>query len=108
MRCSCERRNGRLRSTEPKTDCKVAGSSAVGGSMSNSLLLLLALSGPAHAGSVVLDGATWRALQDPVPGPKIEAPAVAVADREVVITAVEGGLLVTARWTLRASEPGWF
>ncbi|MCX4244503.1 hypothetical protein [Paraliomyxa miuraensis] len=55
-------------------------------------------------GEVELTGEQWRALQ---PEPERE-PEVMLLRREVWLRAVEGGVEVRARWTLRSERPEWF
>lgn len=68
-------------------------------------LVLLAL---AHADTVELDGARYARLLHEEVAPAPDLPGPTAVTREVELAAVEGGLAVRARWTIRALEPGWF
>ncbi|MBW1879385.1 MAG: hypothetical protein JRJ84_13560, partial [Deltaproteobacteria bacterium] len=71
------------------------------------LILVAVLHSPALAGSVELQGETWKALAFPVVPEPERAPGPKIADRSVRIRTVEDGLEVHARWVVETDEPGW-
>ncbi len=73
-----------------------------------SLPLLLALTVVADAGTATLDADRWRALTAERPPERVDLPAPGAVSRRVVLDAVEGGLLVSASWTVWAPEPAFF
>lgn len=61
----------------------------------------------AHASTVEMDGARWRALQDP-DAVEEEAPAPGVLAREVQLDPRTDEVRFEASWTLWSAEPQWY
>lgn len=71
------------------------------------LLLALICAVPARAGTVVIDGELWRALQPPEEPKPVPGPGPRAVRRDVVLEPVADGVRVRVRWRVHADEPGW-